>query len=92
MVFYNYNDNQMKETIEFKLVGMCLPTKEFTLELPNQDTFKAKNGLNEGSFIGAFNYCKNNWSDNKSAIVSCSGLDNSGFPISPVVIEIKDLG
>lgn len=75
---------------EFKLVGLSKP-KSFTLELSgSEDTFNATSEIPQDRFDALFNYCKNNWGDKKIAEVQHDGFHNSGIPINPVVINIRE--
>lgn len=76
---------------EFKLTGLSKPNS-FTCEpLDNQNIFWVTNSvLSPEKFQHLFDYTKNNWSNPKTVIIEHEGLESSGIPKNPKIIEILE--
>jgi hypothetical protein len=76
-------------TSEYKLVGLSKP-RSTTLEFFDKE--ECFNAPFHGDHGGLWAYCKSNWDTvNLKALVKHDGLDASGYPINPVVININPI-
>lgn len=74
---------------EFKLVGLCKP-KKATLNTQKEEIFWSDLKMDHETFNKLFDYCKDNWNDQKIAIIEHDGFYKDGTPINPLVINIKE--
>ena len=82
---------ESKQQSDFRLVGLAR-NGEFTMELIDTDreSFHAMSNMSKETFFKLFNYCEQNWEDRKIATVEHEGLNPSGTPINPLVIEVRE--
>lgn len=77
-------------TLEYKIRGLSKPNR-FTFQTNKQDIFWSTSNLTQDRFNALFKYCKNNWYEEKIAVIECDYIAKDGIPINSKVIEIKTI-
>lgn len=79
----------MKQISDFKLTGLSRSKSATCEPLHFEDSFWPKVGLSQDRFDALWNFCKGDWSNKKIAEIEHDGIDEDGFPINGVLVNVR---